>query len=216
MMKQQNTRKITMLAIFSAMAFILVALIRIPVVLFLNYEPKDVIIAISGFLVGPVGALLVSTVVGLIEMVTISATGYVGAIMNILASASYACTAAIIYRKKKTLKGAILGLIVGTLLMTTIMIVWNYVITPLYMGMPRDAVVSMLVPVFLPFNLVKGAINSSIVLLIYKPVVTALRKARIAEIKTEAKAEMRWSIKGISVLVLLTCVLVVFVWRNAF
>ena len=60
------------------------------------------------------------------------------------------------------------------------MLLWNYLITPIYMGMDREqVVVPMLIPVFLPFNLVKGGLNMALILLIYKPVVTALRKARL-------------------------------------
>ena len=60
------------------------------------------------------------------------------------------------------------------------MLLWNYLITPIYMGMDREEiVVPMLIPVFLPFNLVKGGLNMALILLLYKPVVTALRKARL-------------------------------------
>ena len=65
--------------------------------------------------------------------------------------------------------------------MTVIMLLWNYLITPLYMGYPRETVAAMLIPTFLPFNLLKSGLNSAILLLIYKPVVTALRKARLIE-----------------------------------
>ena len=61
------------------------------------------------------------------------------------------------------------------------MLLWNYIITPIYMGMPRDAVAEMLPTVFLPFNLFKGAVNAGITMLIYKPVVGALRKAHLIE-----------------------------------
>ena len=60
------------------------------------------------------------------------------------------------------------------------MLLWNYLITPIYQKVPRDVVAAMLPTVFLPFNLVKGGLNMAITLLLYKPVVTALRKARLA------------------------------------
>ena len=59
------------------------------------------------------------------------------------------------------------------------MILWNYLITPIYQGIPRDAIVAMLPTVFLPFNVVKGGLNMALILVLYKPVVTALRKARL-------------------------------------
>jgi len=97
--------------------------------------------------------------------------------MNLLANCAFACTAAIIYKKKHTFSGAIIGLTAGTLCMTAIMLLWNYLIIPLYMGYPREAVAAMLIPIFLPFNLIKGAINTGITMLLYKPIVTALRKS---------------------------------------
>lgn len=72
----RTTRKLTMLGMLGALAFLAVALIRIPVVQFLKYEPKDVVITIGGFIFGPLEAALLSVVVSLVEMVTISDTGH--------------------------------------------------------------------------------------------------------------------------------------------
>ena len=68
----------------------------------------------------------------------------------------------------------------GTAAMTVLMLLWNYLITPIYQGVPRDVVAAMLPTVFLPFNLVKGGMNMAATLLLYKPIVTALRKAGLA------------------------------------
>ena len=171
-----RTKKLTTLAMLSAMAFVAVALIRIPAVEFLKYEPKDVIITIGGFLFGPIASVIISTVTSLVEMVTISETGFYGLVMNIIGSVSFAATAALIYQKKRTVGGAVLGLLVGIAVMAPVMLLWNYIVTPVYMGQPRKAIAGMLLPVFLPFNLIKGGLNAAITMLIYKPVVTALRK----------------------------------------
>jgi hypothetical protein len=72
--------------------------------------------------------------------------------------------------------------------MVAVMLAWNYLLTPIYMGYPREAVAAMLVPVFLPFNLIKGGINAALVLLIYKPVVMTLRKAGLAPKSTGSGA----------------------------
>ena len=56
---------------------------------------------------------------------------------------------------------------------------WNYLLTPIYMGYPREAVAAMLPTVFFPFNLIKGLLNAVILILIYKPVVRGLRKAKL-------------------------------------
>ena len=62
----------------------------------LSYEPKDVVIAIGGFLYGPLAALGISLVVSFIEMLTISSTGWIGFVMNFLSSAAFAGTAALL------------------------------------------------------------------------------------------------------------------------
>ena len=49
------------------------------------------------------------------------------------------------------------------------------------MKVDRSVVVGMLIPVFLPFNLIKGGINAGITLILYKPIVTALRSAKLVE-----------------------------------
>ena len=178
-MKKTNVRQMTMTAVLAALAFAAVALIRIPVVMFLSYEPKDVVITIGGFLFGPLTAFVISVLVSFVEMITISSTGWIGLIMNILSTCCFSCLAAYIYKKKKTLTGAVTGLLSGCVLMTAAMLLWNYLITPLYMGYPREAVAAMLLPVFLPFNLIKGGINGVLILLLYKPLVTALRRAHV-------------------------------------
>lgn len=172
-----RTKKITMVAMLCAIAYASVAVCRIPLFNFLEYEPKAIIITIGGFIMGPLTAFLVSLIVSTVELITISTTGFIGWIMNLLANCAFACTAAIIYKKKHTFSGAIIGLTAGTLCMTAIMLLWNYLIIPLYMGYPREAVAAMLIPIFLPFNLIKGAINTGITMLLYKPIVTALRKS---------------------------------------
>lgn len=183
-----STKKLTTIAMLCAIAFVIVAFVRIPVVLFLKYEPKDVIITIGGFMMGPMASLIISTVVALIEMVTISDTGVIGAVMNLISSCAFCCTAAFIYKKKHTMQGAVIGLFSGAVIMTGIMLLWNYLITPIYMGYPREAVAAMLLPVFLPFNLLKGFLNTGISLLIYKPVVGALRKAHLIEMSASSGA----------------------------
>lgn len=145
-MKHEKMKKLTVLAMLSAIAYVAVALLRFPVVLFLSYEPKDVVIAIGGFLYGPLAALGISLVVSFIEMLTISSTGWIGFVMNFLSSAAFAGTAALLYRKKRTQGSAIAGLFGGALLMTVLMLLWNYIITPLYMHTARADVAAMLVP----------------------------------------------------------------------
>lgn len=178
-MKKTDIKRIALIGMFSALAFIVLLLCRIPIVLFLKYEPKDVIITIGGFILGPTASLLISVIVSLIEFATISGTGIWGLIMNVLSTCSFACTAAYIYKKDRTLRGAVLGLITGCIFMSAVMIAWNWLITPIYMKVPRETVQGMLIPTFLPFNLLKGSLNAALTMLLYKPVIEVLRRASL-------------------------------------
>ena len=144
---------------------------------FLDFEFKSVIICIGGFTLGPAAAIILSILVPVVEFFTYSGTGPIGLIMNIAATASFCCPACYIYKRRHTMNGAVAGLAVGTVTLTVVMVLWNYLITPLYQGTPREVIASMLLPVFLPFNLVKGGLNMAATLLLYKPVVSALRRA---------------------------------------
>lgn len=174
---------------------------------FLSFDLKDVVIVIGGFLYGPLAAAAITLVVSLVEMVTVSSTGLIGLLMNVLASCSFACVAAVIYRKKHDLWGAILGLLTGTVAMTAVMLLWNWLITPIYMRVDRSVVAGMLLPTFLPFNLVKGGINATLALLLYKPIVTALRAAHLAEESTAKKAEAKWGVIIVALVLLATFIL---------
>ena len=179
---RMSTRSLTTLAMLTAIAYVVMILSKmLPQVSgFLQLDLKDTIICIGGFLFGPLSAAVISIVVAVVEMFTYSDTGIIGCIMNMLATCAFTCTASFVYAKVRTKKGAILGLALGVIVLTAVMLLWNYLITPLYMvGTTRSMVAAMLPTVFLPFNLVKGGLNMALILLIYKPVVTALRKARL-------------------------------------
>ena len=219
-MRSERTRKLATLAILSALAYIVMVLIKIPVfpaVPFLNYEPKDVIIAIGGFLYGPLSALAISVVVSLVEMVTVSTTGIYGAIMNILSSCTFACTAAIIYKKWRTLPGAATGLAGGIVITVPVMLLWNYLIVPIYMGAPREYVATLLVPYFLPFNLLKYGLSAAITMLLYKPIRIALNKSHMLPVSsTQGAKTAKLNIGAvlISALIIVTCVLLILTWQG--
>ncbi len=174
-----STKELTTLAVFAAVAFVAMVVIKVPMVQWLKYEPKDIILVIASFIYGPVAGFLAITAVSVVEMLTVSDTGFIGLAMNILASGTYCVAASYIYSRRRTLSGAVIGLLAGSFLTVAAMLLWNWLITPLYMGVPRQVVVGMLLPVFLPFNVLKVAINSAATLLLYNPIVTALRKAHL-------------------------------------
>ena len=214
MRNSEKLKRTVLLAMLAALSYMIVTFIRIPVVLFLNYEPKDVIITIGGFLFGPMASFLISLVVSLLEMVTISDTGPIGGIMNLLSTCSFACTAALIYKKKHSLKGAVLGLSMGTVFMAAAMLLWNWLITPWYMNVPREEVQVMLIPMFLPFNLLKAGLNSALVLVLYKPLVSALRKTKLVPAVPQTSRSAKPGIYLFAGILLITCVLLMLVLQG--
>ena len=213
--QRMTTKELTTLAMLTAIAYALVCCVRIPIVLFLKYEPKDVVITIGGFLLGPQAVLISTGVVALLEMFTISDTGIIGCIMNLLSSCAFAFPAALIYKHRHTVKGAMAGLLTGTVCVVVTMLLWNYLITPLYMtGTSRSDIAGMLLPVFLPFNLVKALLNSSIVLLLYKPVVMGLRRAGLMPSTANKPGSAKIGVTVFAAVLLVSCILYVLVLRG--
>lgn len=210
-----KAKKITTTAMLCAIAFVFVTFGRVKVIQFLSYDPKDIVITLGGLVWGPLTSCLVSFIVSLVEMVTISDTGIIGCIMNFISTCSFACTAAFIYKKKHTLTGAVCGLVAGSMAMVTVMLLWNYLITPIYMGYPREAVAEMLIPVFLPFNLIKAGLNAAFTFILYKPVVTALRKAGLVDTYAGPNTKkFSWGLILVAVAVIITCILVILSLRG--
>ena len=104
---------------------------------------------------------------------------------------AFVVPAALFYRSKRKFSSAVVGLILGIVCMAIIMVLWNWLITPLYMDVPRQAIEQMLLPTFLPFNALKAGLNTAITLFLYKPLVIALRKAHLLEGTSSAKASFK-------------------------
>lgn len=209
-MNISKTKKLTTIGMLCALAYAAVVVGRIPIVLFLKYDPKDVVIVIGGLIFGPLTSFAVTVIVSVVEMLTISGTGIFGCIMNIISGCSFACTAALIYKKKRNLPGAVLGLLGGCGCQVAVMMLWNYLIAPIYMGYPREAVAELLLPAFLPFNLIKGGLNAAITMLLYKPVVTVLRRLNLVESGPDSdKARINAGVLLVALLMIITFVLLI-------
>ena len=191
-----STKKLTTAAMLCAVSYILMLASKVfpQVSGFLQLDVKDVSIAIGGFVLGTPYALVISLAVSFLEFISASDTGVIGLIMNFIATAAFCCTASIIYNRKRNLWSAVAGLVAATVVLTIIMLLWNYYITPMYMKIPREAVAAMLPTVFLPFNLVKGFINSGLILLLYRPIVETLRRAGLVEKTSAPKKKLSLSL----------------------
>lgn len=219
--KSTNTHlnKLICMGMLTALAVAADIFLRLPGIGgFLTYEPKDVILTIGGFIFGPLAGIAMSLVVCLIEMVTVSTTGFIGLLMNFLASAFFVGVSAVIYQRKKTLSRAVIGLISGSFSMLAIMLLWNYIMTPIFMGVPREEVLKLFVPLLIPFNLLKAFLNAALTLFLYKGVVTALRKSRLLPERESNDGENKKTntilIVCISALLAVTFVLVLLIFAG--
>ena len=176
----ENVKIMVGMAMFSALAYAVTFVFRIPVQ-FLTFDAKDAVLAIAGFIYGPVAAIIMSLVPALIEFITISDTGFWGFFMNFVSSAVFSGTAALIYKYKRSLNGAICALFTSVAATVGAMALMNILITPIYMKQPLEVVLSLLPTLLLPFNLAKSLMNAGIVMYLYKPVSLAMKRARLIE-----------------------------------
>ena len=86
-----RSKKLTLLGALCALAYAAAAAGRVPLILFLKYDPKDIVLALSGLTLGPLAAASAAVAVALVEMFTLSDTGILGFLMNVLSSCSFAC-----------------------------------------------------------------------------------------------------------------------------
>ena len=175
-----NIKKLSVTAVLCALAYLCMFVFRFKVG-FLTFDFKDAILAVISFLYGPVYGILSSLVVSFLELITVSDTGLYGFVMNFLSSAAFAGVCGIFYKYKRTLSGAIIGSVCAMVIMTAVMLIANVFITPLYMiskgnDITQFDIIQMIPTLLLPFNLLKGAFNAAITMIIYKPITAVLKK----------------------------------------
>lgn len=171
-----STKRIATTALFCAVAAIATLFLEFPIlpgVTFLKYDPSAIVALVAGFAFGPGTGALVSVLPYLVHLATQS--GIYGAFMAIVATLTLVLPAALVYQRMTSFKGAIIGMCVGAVVCLTCCILANIVVTPLYMGAPTETVIGMIVPVLIPFNVIKIAINCVVTALVYKPLSKALQ-----------------------------------------
>lgn len=167
------------MAMLVAVSIVLVMIIHFPIfpaVAFLEYDPADIPILIGTFAFGPLAGIVLTVVTSLIQGLTVSAaSGVYGIIMHIIATSALVLVAGTIYRRNKTKKSAVIGLIAGTAAMAVVMFFANMLITPAFTGMPLAGVMNLM-PFIILFNIVKAGINSVVTFLLYKRISPFLHK----------------------------------------
>ena len=182
---RQNLQKTILMAMLVAIAVVSVYFIRIPLIpaaAFLEYDIADVPVLIGTMLFGPAAGFVILLITSALQALTVSsASGVIGFIMHVIASSMLVVPAGILYKKMQNKKGMIIGLAIGTVLMTLIMIPLNIVLTGFFL-VPGDIsqgvhiVLGMLAPAIIPFNLIKGILNSVLTFFLFIPVSAIYKK----------------------------------------
>ena len=96
--------------------------------------------------------------------------------MHLAASGVLVLIASMIYKKKPSFKRLIVGLVLGSLAMTAVMVPLNIVFTGIFLGQGAKAVAELLIPAIIPFNLLKAYINSAATVAIFAPTAKILKR----------------------------------------
>ena len=164
-----SVRELVTLAIFSALGMAL-SFIQIPIfppAPYLQYDPSGIVTLTVALMYGPAAGIMVQLVSWIPKLIM----SPLGSLLTFVAMIGAVLIVGLIYKKFHNLKGAIVAIVVGSVVFTAIAIAMNFVITPIYTpGVTVEAVASMVVPILLPFNIIKCVINGVVTSLLYKPV----------------------------------------------
>lgn len=177
--------KLTMTAMLSAIAFILMFLeFSVPIMPpFIKLDLSELPALLGAFAMGPVSGVMICLVKNLLHLFMTS-TGGVGELSNFILGACFVLPAGLIYRRWKGKKSAIFGALAGAVLMAAVSIISNYyIVYPFYYNfMAKEAILEAyqaiipsvtnilecLIVFNAPFTLMKGLINVVITIFIYK------------------------------------------------
>ena len=173
-----STKQLVTMALMCAIAILLsfVEFPIIPAASFLKLDISFVPAAVMGFAYGPGPGVLVGVACAVAHG---AITGnWVGCLMNIIAVCAFVIPAAAIYKRNRTFKGAIVGMVVAVACLVVAAIVANLVVDPLLYGMPFEAVAALVAPAILPFNIIKGVVISVLTGIVYKSISNLITPAK--------------------------------------
>ena len=199
-MKKNTTRNLTVAAMLSAVAFILMFIeFPIPMLIpaFIKMDFSDLPALLGAFALGPVYGVIISFMKNLLHIVIKgTSTACVGELSNFILGAIFSAVAGYLYKHHKSRKTAIIGAVAGAVAMGVLSVPSNYfVVYPAYVQfyhMPLEAILGMyqailpsanslikcLIIFNLPFTLVKGLLDAVLCMLIYKPLSPILHGRR--------------------------------------
>lgn len=189
--KPINVRYMTMTAMLSAVAVVLMFLdFSVPLMpTFIKFDLSELPALIGSFAMGPVSGMVICLIKNLIHL-TITSTGGVGELSNFILGAVFVVPAGILYQRRKNRKSALIGSLLGAVLMAGIGVISNYfLVYPIYYNMmPQETIINAyrtaaqllpweigwdtmlpyLIAFNMPFTLFKGLVNVLITFLVYK------------------------------------------------
>ena len=184
-----TVRQLALISVLSALAAVLYVL-QIPVVAFYKLDFSNLAVLLGGFAMGPVPALMILLIKGLLGLLWSTSAG-VGELADFIMGASMVLPAVIIYHRHKSQNTALIGMGIGTALMIVVSVFVNkWIMIPFYMGafhvdmnvilgMAKNSAIDsewkLLLMVTAPFNLLKGLVLSLITYFIYKPLSPILK-----------------------------------------
>ena len=199
-MKKDTTHNLTVAAMLSAVAFILMFIeFPIPMLIpaFIKMDFSDLPALLGAFALGPVYGVIISFMKNLLHIVIKgTSTACVGELSNFILGAIFSAVAGYLYKHHKSRKTAIIGAVAGAVAMGVLSVPSNYfVVYPAYVQfyhMPLEAILGMyqailpsadslikcLILFNLPFTLVKGLMDAVLCMLIYKPLSPILHGRR--------------------------------------
>ena len=197
-----NVRKMALLAVFTAIAFAVTLVFRINVG-FLTFDAKDSIVCIAAMIFDPLSGVVISMLIATIEQLAVGDTGFWGWLMDFASTATFSFVAGAIYHKRRTIVGVVFALLSSVIAMVAVMILCNLVITPIYMKADIGQVIALIPTLLLPFNLAKAVLNAGLVLALYKPLINALRGAKLLPASKSAdKQKSFWSVRTLIVVLI--------------
>ncbi len=187
-MKNTRVRYIVKIGLLSALS-VLVMLFEFPIVFiapsFYELDLSESVIMMGGFAMGPLAALIMEFVKNVLNiLINGTTTGFVGEFANFVTGCCLTVPAALVYKYRKSLKGALVGMAIGIVSLAIVGGLINYyIMLPMYSAfMPLDSIIAAGAAVtgfihdkatfvlfaVVPFNIVKGLLCSGIALLLYK------------------------------------------------
>ncbi|SHJ93740.1 Riboflavin transporter FmnP [Hathewaya proteolytica DSM 3090] len=187
--KVLSTNGMIKISLLSVVAFVLMQLeFSIPIFpFFLKLDVSDIPAILGGLALGPISGVLILMFKNILNCF-VTTTGFIGELANFCVGFFYIFTASFIYQKYKTTKSLIIGLALGTLIMSLAAAVLNYYFFipafAAFFGAPVETFVgaatkingnittfkALIYWMIIPFNLLKGLVVSIAYMMLHRHV----------------------------------------------